>query len=446
MNLHDFADTLRTFLASTDDWLWVSDERVYWDGLENEFKRDFLSCDTDFLGTAVRSYAEDRSWYWWPHLKPPVAFDPHTHGVAALLPLVRFSRRAAEVIVKGIDSGWQGHPEAVIPTLVNIAGMKIEDIGGIGSFTPTARKNQWYDSRTWDWRGPVEYHPGRLHFPLATLYHAIPTEKLAPQPHVTFMFLTRGELHHEEIWSDYLKDGGSMVRLMAHTKDLSRLTSNSMLRAAQITARVPTSWGGISLVHATIELLKAALADGWGSHFVLVSESCVPVRPFSHFVLNLRRDDRSRIRFWSPSDLWNSGQGAKAMRANELAGISHECIFFQEQWMCLNREDAEIVTSKDWTPSFKRVHIPDECYFATVLAAAGKPVREAVANRSITWSEWQSGSSHPQEFRRVPRWIAAQIAESGSYFARKFPTGSDIGTWRMHSEVSAVESSISQMR
>ena len=100
--------------------------------------------------------------------------------------------------------------------------------------------------------------------------------------------------------------------------------------------------------------------------------------------------------------------------------------------MCLNREDALLVTQKDWTPAFENVFAPDEAYFATVLAASGKPPLQGVANRPITWSEWREGEAHPEEFHRVSPRIAAQIAESGCFFARKFAPGSDIGRWNLH--------------
>ncbi len=100
--------------------------------------------------------------------------------------------------------------------------------------------------------------------------------------------------------------------------------------------------------------------------------------------------------------------------------------------MCLSREDAQLVTAKDWTPSFEKVFAADEANFATVMAACGKSPRQAVANRAITWTEWVEGESHPREFESVSPRIAAQIKESGCFFARKFAPGSDIRRWNLH--------------
>ena len=46
-------------------------------------------------------------------------------------------------------------------------------------------------------------------------------------------------------------------------------------------------------------------------------------------------------------------------RLEQLTDISKDFAYFQEQWMCLSREDALIVTEKDWTPCFENVYAAD---------------------------------------------------------------------------------------
>jgi hypothetical protein len=433
MILLEFIRTLEEFLASESKHFWLVDERVLWEGKEEEFRGCFEGCDADFLGTDVRSYAEDPKWTWWSHLKATGRNPPLSDGVAALLPLVRLSRQAAKVVLLGVREGWTGHPEAVIPTLVNRAGLKIEDIGGTGSFTPPDRIGRWYDERTWHWKGPVDHVPGKLHFPLLSRYQRRPPKELSKEPQVAFLFLTRGDIHHRTIWEEYLAQADERARVLAHTKDTQLISDRSFLGEAQIAQRVKTEWGELSLVHATLALLRSSLEDSATTHFVLVSESCVPVRPFGDLRANLRRDDRSRLHVWSLNDVRRGGNIDKTKRLEQLTGISMEHAFFQSQWMCLSREDALIVTEKDWTSSFENVFAADECYFATVLAASGKPPGDASPNRPITWTDWRGGA-HPTEYRQVLPRTAAQIAESGCFFARKFAPDSDIGRWRLHLE------------
>jgi hypothetical protein len=433
MSLAETKQNLAEFLASDADYLWIVDARVLWEDMEEEFQLYFEESNADLLATEIRTFREEPQWTWWKSLISPSNPNSFSECVAAALSLARLSRDAAKVIIKGIEDGWSGHPEGVIPTLVNMAGLVIEDIGGTGSFTPPDRIGRWYDRRTWHWRGPVEYVPGKLHFPLLSRYHAQAPEELAPEPRVSFLFLTRGDVHQQTIWEEYLEQAGHRARVFAHTKDVSLLRTGSILINAQIKQKVITEWASLSLVHATLALLRCALEDCNSSHFMLVSESCVPVRPFEDLLVNLRRDDRSRMHVWPLSEVKRGGDRDKANRLEQLSGITSEHAYFQSQWMCLSREDALIVTEKDWTPSFENVYAADECYFATVLAASGKPPPEAVAVRPITWTDWRGGA-HPVEYHQVLPRTAARIAESGCYFARKFAPDSDVGKWGLHRE------------
>lgn len=157
---------LEKFVARNEEFLWLVDESVFRDGIGDVFESSFADCGADFLATVLRTYFEEPGWYWWASLKSETPENPLRYGVAALLPVVRFSRAAAVVVLEGIEEGWSGHPEALIPTLVNRSGLTLEDIGGTGNFTPPERMGSWYDKRTWNWQGPVEYVPGRLHFPV----------------------------------------------------------------------------------------------------------------------------------------------------------------------------------------------------------------------------------------------------------------------------------------
>ena len=259
-------------------------------------------------------------------------------------------------------------------------------------------------------------------------------ELLAPEPQVAFLFLTRGDVHHGALWEEYLAKAGQQARILAHTKNVTLVPQESFLRDRQIPDKVETAWGELSIVHATLGLLSAALQDPETTHFILVSESCVPVRPFGELRMNLRRDRRSRMRVWSLDEVKRAGNRYKMKRLLRLDGIPLNLAFFQEQWMCLNREDALMITRKDWTECFEQVEAADECYFATVLAASGQSLSKTIVNRAITWTDWQQGAAHPEEYIEVPPQLACRIAESGCYFARKFPPGSDIAKWGLHRE------------
>ena len=184
MELSEFIATLTDFLASDVDQLWIVDERVHYDGRWESFQAFFDDCEADLLATEVRTREEEPGWCWWTSLKSGQEAVPAVHGVAALLPLIRINRNSAEAILRGIGEGWTGHPEALVPTLVSRAGLKIEDIGGNSSFTPQDRKGRWYDQRTWHWQGPVEHVPDLLHFPLPIRRRPLASGRLASKDEI----------------------------------------------------------------------------------------------------------------------------------------------------------------------------------------------------------------------------------------------------------------------
>jgi hypothetical protein len=122
----------------------------------------------------------------------------------------------------------------------------------------------------------------------------------------------------------------------------------------------------------------------------------------------------------------------RAQRVENLVGIRKEIAHFQEQWMALNRNDAELLSENDLTASFAKCFAPDECYFATALAVLGRPPLQAVANRPLTWTDWSKPGKNPGEFGEIEPAMAARISESGCFFARKFAQGSNIGEFGLH--------------
>jgi hypothetical protein len=105
--------------------------------------------------------------------------------------------------------------------------------------------------------------------------------------------------------------------------EIPLISEISFLKEAQIMEKVETDWASLSLVHATLALLRTALADGDTTHFILVSESWFPVRPFDQLRMNLTLDDRSRMEI--PGHANDSQPPQIIYDYNEIA--LHYCLF-----------------------------------------------------------------------------------------------------------------------
>ena len=271
-------------------------------------------------------------------------------------------------------------------------------------------------------------------------HREIPIAQPADKPReveikVALLFLTKGEVHHPKIWRDYLEQAGDQIEVYAHVKHSDLLDANSFLHPFEIEEKIETEWASPSLVAATLALLRTALSQGQATHFILVSESCIPVRPFNELLFSLKLDPRSRTNYEPWSEL-RKRNVAKAQRAENIEFIRPEIAYFQDQWMLLSREASEIVTSKDHLKSFDKVFAADECYFMTVLSLKGFSIRENVINKRLTWALWNAQAAHPRTHERVNPEVAAQISESGSFFARKFAPNSNIADYGLHLKIS----------
>jgi hypothetical protein len=207
--------------------------------------------------------------------------------------------------------------------------------------------------------------------------------------------------------------------------------AGGFLEGTQIEEQVETAWGEVSLVRASLALLRAALEDETITHFALVSESCVPVQALSRVLKNLEHDPRCQFGF---RDAKEGSERAKH-RFRKARGVPEGCWRFHQQWWLLDRVAAKLVVGVDRTEDFEDVFASDEGYFGTVLAMAGYPVDDVVYNQDVTWTHWpKEGAGSPASHDRLARAHLVSMLRSGAIFARKYPPGADVGNYRLHLE------------
>jgi hypothetical protein len=263
-----------------------------------------------------------------------------------------------------------------------------------------------------------------------------PVQPLGENGKVAFLFLTRGQHLLADVWEEYWEGHEARVSVYGHAKNRDWRVMpgrNDWLGRAQIEEHLPTEWGGISLVHAQMALLKAALQIPENRFFIFASESCAPVRPMTDLLRLLSIDGRSRFRV---QDWWevNGINHWKAERASPAGPIPPREWRWHPQWMLLNREAAElIVTNESLIACFDGTHAPDESAFGTILHIAGYPLEQKVAPKDITWCRWASAiAANPDTILLPTPSIVGDIAGSGCFFARKFGPGSSLGQFGLH--------------
>lgn len=239
-----------------------------------------------------------------------------------------------------------------------------------------------------------------------------------------FLFLTRGDIHQPEIWRDFLNQSGGDHRLVVHAKHPERVRT-SFLKEAMIEPR-PTAWGHISLVTAMLRLLGTALKDPDATHFIFLSESCVPIKSWKTFACAIGEDPRSRIGMENANEM-------KKVHLNRIERVSpaiaREHWRIHSQWVLLDRTAANLITACDHTEKFRDVPVPDEHYIGTLLASMGFSEKH-INKTDITHVNWRGGI--PVCFSKITGDALGELRASRAFFARKFDALSDISHFKLH--------------
>jgi Core-2/I-Branching enzyme len=344
--------------------------------------------------TLARLQADIPSYATWPN----TAWQQESHSDLAVGAYSNYE----------VD-GWQR------PGYNSVGGLLAEMIGGHA--WPEARRRA-LEQKAWFKSGPV--------FPGDSGLEACATTPSADK--VAFLFLTRAGHHQPAMWEEYWS-GQEDYTVYAHLAD-PEARGSGWLACARIADRISTSWGDVSLVRVQMALLRAALKDPANGFFVFCSESCVPVRPFRELQRILKLDPRSRFG-WKPWSVVEKADPQKALRPLKATRLPRTRWIFHSQWILLNHEAASLLAEDDLTPWFEGVFAPDECYPGTVLNAKGYPLNERVVNTDVTWTDWQGGPS-PVTLSVIQPALAASLATSGAFFARKLSSQSNIGEMKLH--------------
>ncbi len=181
-----FAAFLNDRLADYDRF-WFIEYDVDLKGNWGRFFRAAMAYEGDLLGTRLHHLSADPNWSHLQGLRLP---SGSTDPVAGLFCISRLSRPLVEAYVEAMATPhWDGHFEALLPTLARSVGFSVAEISGEGDFTPPERVNRHYTGgthesssfrTTYSFRPPHAYRyfaerpfrPGKRD----TLYHPVKTD------------------------------------------------------------------------------------------------------------------------------------------------------------------------------------------------------------------------------------------------------------------------------
>jgi hypothetical protein len=128
------------------DFYWFIEYDVRYTGDWCDFFARFDFTGHDFTTAHIRRFAEEPFWWWWPTLgHPSIRLSP-LGWLRSFNVIYRISNCALEFLDSVLQSGWRGHHEVLLATVLYRNRFKVLDFGGHGSFVEAGSVNSVYTS------------------------------------------------------------------------------------------------------------------------------------------------------------------------------------------------------------------------------------------------------------------------------------------------------------
>lgn len=246
---------------------------------------------------------------------------------------------------------------------------------------------------------------------------------------LAFCFLTLGDLTQPLLWHQFFEHSQN-DQIVCHPKHPESVETD-FLRSGIIDERVVTAHGTVSLVEATLNLLRAAYQQGDSQYFLLLSESTIPLVSRRAIANELARcRGRSIIPYRIPAPLSEHARRQQALPV----GHGFDPFYVHDQWVILSRRHVERLLDKPGLAWFAGMFAPDEHYFLNVLVhACGVSVGEFI-NQRKTFVNWEQRevcerrdatgaliqrTIHPKTYHALTGAELAMARRQGCWFFRK---------------------------
>lgn len=211
---------------------------------------------------------------------------------------------------------------------------------------------------------------------------------------IAFLFLTVGNIHHEDYWRDFFNRHEAQYSVYVHTK--APIADNSWFKPHEMSKTVATTWA--NTMKAQIEMLREALKDPENEKFVFASETTIPLRPFEAVYTALMEQSESML-YYAPNPHINRNNTnyAPQYAHRNLEPIPAKRQFKNAQWVVLNRKHAQLMVDDTEIIEIAARHGSDqETYPATFLI--GKGLMDEIIPQDTTYVEWNENKTPPYVF------------------------------------------------
>ncbi|XP_077226943.1 glycosyltransferase BC10-like [Tasmannia lanceolata] len=240
------------------------------------------------------------------------------------------------------------------------------------------------------------------------------TEPFSGNPKISFLFLARRNLPLDFLWQSFFQnaDAGNFSIYIHSTPGFvfdESTTRCSFFYGRQLSMSVQVAWGESSMIEAEQLLLRAALLDPANQHFVLLSDSCVPLYNFSYTYNYVTSSSKSFVDSFLdvkegrynpkmsptiPKAKWRKGsQWITLIRKHAEVAVADDIVFPVFQRYCKRRPALDLKEMQTPRQVLQKEHncIPDEHYMQTLLAMS--ELEGEVERRTLTYTLWNHSTN-----------------------------------------------------
>ena len=227
---------------------------------------------------------------------------------------------------------------------------------------------------------------------------------------IAFCFLTYENLSQPTLWNKFFSNKQDKCNIYIHNK-FSFVDDVYYFHKYCIKNLIETRYAHISLVKASIELLKTAFLNNENQYFVFLSDTCIPLYDFD-FIYNSIKLKNSNI-----IDVCYNNNPERFYDLNDRNYFDQNNFAKQSQFIILNRQTVEYFINNNFTYLFSdNFYAPDEHYFINLCNKFNIPYVKSV----IDYSKWEwNHQGKPKTYYTLTNEEVNQIRNEGCIFMRK---------------------------
>lgn len=251
---------------------------------------------------------------------------------------------------------------------------------------------------------------------------------------IAICFLVTKNIVNIDVWDKWIDP--KKCNIYSHFSQIGTITQQILLNNR--VNPVPTKWGDISLVYAEGELYKEAFKNKQNKFFILVSDTCIPVRSFKYLYNRLFKNTKKGILGYrlignykdDPEPFIKDGKCDSLLKKYRFYSNK---VYAADQWKILTRSNVRNFIQMLGDPDLNKLFTdcirivpdslaPDELMYVNWMNKKVKgKLKDHFRAGGPTFVDFKGKAIHPVNFVQMPKGLADDICYSNTLFARKFP-------------------------